>query len=148
MTLAHLLTARQGDRSFEDLERDCGGGLSAARLEEMAAGHLDAFPPPESVRALASGLGVSHTDVVLAAARTLGLCVRPPAPIAPHEVSDLLADLSPRQVEAIAEVVVAFAEEGEAEPSSPDDAEGTAVVAGPTPESDQQVADVETLHGR
>lgn len=104
MNLAQLLMSHSDDRSFEELEKDCGGRPSAEDLERIATKPLMAFPDPDSIRKLARALRVPESQVVLAAAESLALDVSPAV-------------------------------------------EGGAVAPGPTPESAQQMRNVETLHG-
>jgi hypothetical protein len=68
---------RKGGRSFERLSEDCGGVPAGRRLQQLANGNrpMKNFPDPESITAMARGLGVSTTEVVLASARSLGVTV-------------------------------------------------------------------------
>lgn len=75
--LAELILDRKGGRSFERLSEDCGGVPAGRRLQQMANGArpMKNFPDPETITAMARGLGVSTTEVVLASARSLGVTV-------------------------------------------------------------------------
>lgn len=75
LTLGQLIDARRGNRSYEELARDCGGAPGAKRLQQLAKKPVRNFPDPDSIRALALGLGASVTTVVMACARSLGLTV-------------------------------------------------------------------------
>jgi hypothetical protein len=76
-TLADLILDRKGGRSFEKLAEDCGGTPAGRRLQQLANGNrpMKNFPDPETITAMARGLGVSTTEVVLASARSLGVTV-------------------------------------------------------------------------
>lgn len=74
--LVQLILDRKGDRSYERLSKDCGGIPTRARLGQIATTEFKTFPDPATLRGLSRGLGVPMTDVVLAAARSLGLRVR------------------------------------------------------------------------
>lgn len=74
-TIARLLIERKGERSYARLAEDCGGVPAGRRLQQMATRPLRNFPDPDTIRAIARGLQVSVTDVVLASARSLGLDV-------------------------------------------------------------------------
>lgn len=76
-TLAELILDRKGGRSFERLSEDCGGIPAGRRLQQLANGsrQMKNFPDPETIAAMARGLGVSTTEVVLASARSLGVTV-------------------------------------------------------------------------
>lgn len=78
MNLADLITAHKGARSYVKLEEACGGSPKAARLQQLAAGPPKNFPDPSTIAALARGLRVPATTVVLAAAESLGIDVRRP----------------------------------------------------------------------
>ena len=73
MKLSELLNERKGDRSYEALERDCGGVPKAARLQQIATKPPKTFPDPDSIRGLARGLRVPERVVLAAAAESLGL---------------------------------------------------------------------------
>ncbi|HEX9227838.1 MAG TPA: hypothetical protein VF885_14465, partial [Arthrobacter sp.] len=64
-------------RSYSRLSEDCGGNPAARRIQQMANGArpMRNFPDPETVTALAAGLGVSTQEVLLASARSLGIDV-------------------------------------------------------------------------
>lgn len=74
-TLAELIQARKGDRSYARLSQDCAGNPGASRIQQIVTGPLNDFPSADTMRGLSAGLGVSVTDVILACARSLGLTV-------------------------------------------------------------------------
>lgn len=76
-TLANLILQRKGGRSFERLSEDCGGMPAGRRLQQMtnASRPMRNFPDPETITAIARGLGVSTKDVILASARSLDIKV-------------------------------------------------------------------------
>lgn len=74
-TLAEVIADRKGERSYDRLAADCGGAPSAGRLHQMATKPLKNFPDPDSIRGMASGLGVTVTEIVMASARSLDLNV-------------------------------------------------------------------------
>lgn len=73
MDLGELILSRKGSRSYDRLARDCGGDLTAARVHQLATAHMRRFPGPDVMTNLARGLSVSPREVVLAAARSLGM---------------------------------------------------------------------------
>ena len=108
MDLAELMRAVKGARTYEELERLCGGSPSAQRLQKIATQKLKAFPDPPSIRGLARGLGVSESAIVLAAAESLDLSVLEPKSslhaLLPASVTKLTDD----QVAAILQLIRAF----------------------------------------
>lgn len=70
LNLAALIADRKGTRSYDRLAEDCGGTPSSGRLHQMATRPLKNFPDPDSIRGMANGLGVTVTDIVMAAARS------------------------------------------------------------------------------
>jgi hypothetical protein len=79
MNIADLIAARRNGRSYAQLVRDSGGVMKASAWNAWGkadrANERGLFPEPASIRAMALALGVSHTDIILAVARTLGLTV-------------------------------------------------------------------------
>lgn len=73
--LAALIADRKGTRSYEKISQDCGGLPTAKRVHQLATKPQKNFPDPDTIRGLARGLGVTITDVVMAAARTVNLPV-------------------------------------------------------------------------
>jgi len=76
--LRELIGLQKGDRSYEQLSKACGGQPSAKRLQQIATEQIKNFPDPDTIRALAKGLGVTESTVVLASAASLGLDVHTP----------------------------------------------------------------------
>lgn len=78
--MALLIQAAKGDRSFRELkDRATAVGL-ASTLSSWQQWAMPDFerkllPDPATVRAFAAGLGVSETEVLMAAARQVGLDV-------------------------------------------------------------------------
>lgn len=75
--LAELILQRKGGRTFDRLAEDCGGQPAGRRLQQLSSPNrpMKNFPDPESIAAMARGLGVSTTEVILASARSLGIKV-------------------------------------------------------------------------
>lgn len=73
--LAALIADKKGTRSYEKISQDCGGLPTAKRVHQLATKPQKNFPDPDTIRGLARGLGVTITDVVMAAARTVELPV-------------------------------------------------------------------------
>ncbi|TGY79443.1 hypothetical protein, partial [Cellulomonas shaoxiangyii] len=71
--LAALIADAKGDRSYDQLSRAAGGKPTAERLQQLATGEMKTFPGPATIEALARGLGVTVTEVVTAACRSLGI---------------------------------------------------------------------------
>jgi len=79
-TLAALIQDAKGERSFRELkDRADGVGLHStlSSWQQWASPEFERklLPDPVTVRAFAAGLGVSETEVLLAAARQVGLDV-------------------------------------------------------------------------
>lgn len=79
-TLAALINELKGERSFRELrDRAASLGASSTLSSWQQWGSPDferkLLPDPVTVRAFARGLGVSETEVLLAAARQVGLDV-------------------------------------------------------------------------
>lgn len=93
MDLARLISAHKGTRSYEQLAKDCGGGLTSQRLQQIGTATLKEFPQPRTMAALARGLRVPVGEVVLATAESLGLDVHRSMPLIvsylPASVSEL-----------------------------------------------------------
>ena len=113
MTLGQLLNAarRGGEVSYERLSKACGGAPSAKRLHQLENGPLKNFPDPDTIRNLSTGTGFSVTEVIFAAARSLGLPVAAGDPDtiriygisnAPERITNLIQDLG-REIADLAE---------------------------------------------
>jgi hypothetical protein len=74
--LAGLIADAKGDRSYDAISRACGGKPTPERLHQLATQPIKNFPGPDTIAALARGLGRTVTDVVAAASRSLGLEVQ------------------------------------------------------------------------
>lgn len=79
-TLAALILQHKGEQSFRELkDRAASLGVSSTLSSWQQWGSPDferkLLPDPATVRAFARGLGLSETDVLLAAARQVGLDV-------------------------------------------------------------------------
>jgi len=74
--LAGLIAAAKGDRSYDQISRAAGGKPTPERLHQLATQPIKNFPGPDTIAALARGLGRTVTDVVAAASRSLGLDVQ------------------------------------------------------------------------
>lgn len=62
--------------TYDTFAKACGGVPARQRLFQLINAPLKNFPDPETIRGLALGTGYSVTDIILAAARSLGLSVR------------------------------------------------------------------------
>lgn len=74
--LADLIGQTKGDRSYAKLAQESGDVVIRQRWYQLATSPLKEFPEPPTIEAIARGLGVSVTDVVIACARSVGLQVR------------------------------------------------------------------------
>lgn len=109
MKLSELLNERKGDRSYEALERDCGGVPKAARLQQIATKPPKTFPDPDSIRGLARGLRVPERVVLAAAAESLGfLMPQAPSRLEQWIPSERVEDLSPKQIDVILGMIEAM----------------------------------------
>lgn len=79
MTMAELIESRRGDRSYQKLADDAGGGFRQTVWQQWnnptQGREPTSFPMPDTIIGMAKALNVSVTDVLLAAGRTLGLDV-------------------------------------------------------------------------
>lgn len=112
MNLNELVLNHKGARSYDDLERECGGVLSSQRLQQIATAPPKQFPKAETIRVLAKLLGVKESVVVLAVAESLGLDVRLELPKLLQVLPTAASDLSDDEAAAIAHVIRAFKSEG------------------------------------
>lgn len=110
--LASLIKARKGDRSYDQLERDAGGKPTAARWQQLAMKPQRNFPDPETIHGISRALRVTETEVVMAAARTLGIPVREDS-----HGSLSTAGLSQDQVHIVRMVIAALADARREDPS-------------------------------
>lgn len=127
MKLSELLNERKGDRSYEALERDCGGAPKAARLQQIATKPLKTFPDPESIRGLARGLKVPERVVLAAASESLGfLMPQAPSRLEQWIPSDRVGGLTSQQIDLILGVIHAITSD---EPASRRVDGGASVIA-------------------
>ena len=79
MTLSELIEDRRKGRSLQRLADDAGGVFKYTVWQQWsnpsAGKEPTTFPTPKTIRAMAQALEVSETEIVLAAAKTLGLDV-------------------------------------------------------------------------
>lgn len=80
--LADVKSARRW--SFEAMSRACGGVPTGKRLFQLINSPLKNFPDPDTIRGLQRATGASATEIVMAAARSLGLDVSDSDPDALH----------------------------------------------------------------
>ena len=74
--LGQLIQARRGTRSYERLAQDSGNRPKLSAWQQWGNGApRTLLPEPDSIRGMALALGVSHTEVLMAAARSVGLTV-------------------------------------------------------------------------
>lgn len=76
MTLAQLINDRRGNRTYKQLSDDCGGQPTEKRLSSITLKGINAFPDPATISGLAIGLGVTTSEVIDAAARSIGFIIR------------------------------------------------------------------------
>jgi hypothetical protein len=79
--LADLINDRKGTRSYADLERDTGGTITRGRFQQLATVRKQSkFPDPSTLRGIVMATNLPMREVVLAAARSVGLSVPPEDP--------------------------------------------------------------------
>lgn len=108
MNLAELIQSHKGDRTFAELQRDCGDYPSDKRLQQLATQPQKNFPDPPTIQALAQGLRVPEVVVVLAAAETLGIDTRRATPALLDRLPAGVDLLSEDQVRAIVDIARTF----------------------------------------
>ena len=104
MDLAELIRVTRAGRTYDQLERDGGGQIGAARWQQIAKGGLNTFPTPATVVAISNALGVSHETVLLAIGTSLGLDSRRRSRLV-DLIPDTAADLPDHCVTAILSTV-------------------------------------------
>lgn len=72
-TIGELILDLKGDRSYEQLSRDCGGAPTPGRIQQLATKTQNTFPSPETIKGLARGLGVRPIVIVQALGSSLDL---------------------------------------------------------------------------
>lgn len=108
VNLSELIDTHRGGRSYAELARDCGGRPTDKRLQQLVRQDIKNFPDPPTVQALARGLRVSESAVVLAAAESLGLDVRMAAPRLFQLLPAGSDELTEEQAAAVAQLVRAI----------------------------------------
>ncbi|MFC7860729.1 hypothetical protein ACFQ9D_12165 [Arthrobacter koreensis] len=102
--LEALLLNRKGDRTWDEVARDCGNVITGKRLQQMGGSKpIKNFPDPPTVKGLARGLNSTVTEILVACARSLGLRAEDPvagalvlhgAASLPESSKDLLRSMS------------------------------------------------------
>lgn len=110
VNLSELIDTHRGGRSYTELSRDCGGSPTDKRLQQMVRTQIKNFPDPVTVVALAKGLRVSQSAIVLASAESLGLDVRTSTPRLLELLPVSAARLTEPQAAALAHLVRTFVE--------------------------------------
>lgn len=105
VNLSELIDTHRGGRSYVELSRDCGGTPSDKRLQQIVRTPIRNFPDPPTIAALAKGLRVPASAVVLAAAESLGLDVGSSMPRLVQLLPAGARHLSEQQAAAIAHLV-------------------------------------------
>lgn len=72
-TFQALVLKLKGDRSYETVAKAAGGFPNAKSLQRIVKDGFTRMPTPETFSGLSRALNVSQRDLVLAAARTLGI---------------------------------------------------------------------------
>ena len=125
--LESLILNHKGDRSFDDLSRACGGSPTGKRLHQIVSRPMKNFPDPETIKNIARGLNLPATEILLAAARSLGIRVAPSdetsltlqeAGLLPRAQQQLLIEISRALIEG-QEARKRLVAESPAEPASP-----------------------------
>jgi len=74
--LAGLIAANRRGRSYQRIAEDSGGTITRNRVQQLANDPQRSFPTPDTIRGLARALSATETEVVAAAARSVGITVR------------------------------------------------------------------------
>lgn len=74
-TLAELILAQKGSRTYRTLSKDCGGIPTDSRLNALVKSPIKNFPDVDTIRGLSIGLRVNISDIILSSARSLDLPV-------------------------------------------------------------------------
>lgn len=99
--LQTLILDRKRDRSYVQLEKDCGGKPTKSNLQRLASEPIKDMPTTDVLRGLAKGLNVRVGEVVRAAAVSVGLPMVGASPddlviedgaLLPHESQQALLD--------------------------------------------------------
>lgn len=81
--LQELIMERKRDRTYQELEADCGGTPTKSNIHRLATKPITDMPTTEVMRGLAKGLRVRIVDVVRAAATSVGL---PMGEVSPNDL--------------------------------------------------------------
>jgi hypothetical protein len=108
-TIAELIAATKGDRSYNDLERDSGNLVSGKRWQQIGAGQpgVKTYPDPESIPGMAKALRVSQEAIVDAYSKALGIEIGTPSQLImmmPPGTEDLTTD----SVRILREIIARF----------------------------------------
>ena len=90
--LQELILDRKRDRTYVQLEKDCGGTPTKSNIQRLATGPIVDMPTTEVMRGLAKGLRVRIGDIVRAAAISVGL---PMGTVSPNDLVIVDAGLLP-----------------------------------------------------
>ncbi|MGO4297136.1 hypothetical protein [Glutamicibacter sp. MCAF14] len=70
-----LVLRLKADKSYDTIEKLAGGAPTSRSLQKLATKGFTRMPDPETFQGLSRALNVSQRDLVLAAARTLGIYI-------------------------------------------------------------------------
>lgn len=73
---SELVLNLKGSKSYDMIEKASGGEVSAKRLQKLVNNSFTRLPEPGLFKALSLAFNVSQRELVLAAARTLGIDVQ------------------------------------------------------------------------
>ena len=106
--LAQLITERKREMgwSYRKLAAQSGGVITWSRWQQLATGvRVVEFPEPETLMAIARGLDVDVTLVVMAAAKSIGLPVRSAASTFAALLPTTVDDIDPDMQDALLRVI-------------------------------------------
>jgi hypothetical protein len=75
MNLQEMIQHHKGDRSYPQLAAAAGGTVSSRTLQSISKDGFTRFPDAATLTSIAAALGLQPRDVVLAAAKSLGIDV-------------------------------------------------------------------------
>lgn len=70
-----LVLRLKADKSYDTIEKLAGGAPTSRSLQKLVTKGFTRMPDPETFQGLSRALNVSQRDLVLAAARTLGIYI-------------------------------------------------------------------------
>ncbi len=108
MDLAGLIAANKRGRSYDKLEKDCGGEPTSGRIQQLATQTLKTWPTPAVMHGLARGLGVSAGRVVLATAESLGFRMDSAVPRLVEFLPASAMRMTDEQMSAVGELLRSF----------------------------------------